>query len=308
MALYVYGPTRYIQIRLSEDRTLHLFGDFHARRMRCPSDRDTIPFPVFLRKIFETHPRQSFQLLIEKYVHATKRHQRDYIDDVFNEFSDSPLRNVQVRPIDIRVAGLHRQISKIIKAHGYAVHFLSYLEDTDKTVFQDLQYRFQQLVRELYLDADKLFRYLKIRDETIIRYFRPIIEKINMTPREREAYVHIIGQLDHEAQSFTRLILEKNRIYKNMTGHFLRMGSIIVDLYIVHTILSAPPKTNIIVYAGTDHYREIMKFFSDRTMKKQVEADDETSNHQFQCLPMEDIMTNLQFYDTPATTFNRNTI
>lgn len=293
---YLVGASHYMHTSLPEGRCLYLFGDFHSRRGACPGDKkDQIHLADYLWRVASLHPERHYVIYLEIYKDTQlqqKTQQRGDVDTVWNRFIRQPLKNVRLVAADPRVKGIHTPMTRFLKAYSYAKFFPQEFHSLPRDIFLDHQHRFTEIVKRLGIDFDKLWLAFGFTDLFLYSFFKKEFDRLAIRDNEKVLYARLIQSLSKDRPQQSREVFA-SRAFASMRGHFLRIGALFVDLFVCGNLLRSAPNESLICFFGSNHYRTMKKFFSQYEALDQCQSDNETSQQNFKCLPLNVVRKNL---------------
>lgn len=290
---YLIGATHYIFIRLSNDRKLYLFGDYHTKKGICP-EPGAIHLKNYLFRVISMHPETEYNLFVE-IERGTKQavgHASD-MAEVYDFFLDQSLPNLNLYPADTRIRGVNTTMTRFMKARFTAREMQNNLDDLSPEDFLEMRCRFSSIVSRLTVDFDKLWHAYGYKDEKLYEFFKEEFNKIAIGPNEKKLYLELISRLDKRDLVYSKWVVS-SRQFRSMSAHFGVVLALFQDLYICGKILETPAGSRTIAYFGSNHYKKIKRFFREYEMFDQCQSDNETSLESFKCLPLIKIRKNLR--------------
>jgi len=199
---WIDGPCTYQDVQLRSGSWILLLGDIHGERSQpCPGP--TVSLAAFLDKVLRENPERDFNLLLETpkptYNFPLQRHRRegliqkvyDYFSECFRSRRSCPYPNLYCSPMDVRVKGLNRDITRIEKAYAFCTSFENTMWLPGWTTTQ--RDRFLKIVQGITITFPKLWKTLKLdkiledshyRENIIYNHFQDLFSELLPTPQE----------------------------------------------------------------------------------------------------------------------------
>lgn len=290
---YLIGATHYIHIRMSDDRMLYLFGDYHTRTGICP-EPGAIHLKDYLHRVISMHPKTKYNLFVE--IERGNKQSIPLASDmteVYNYFVNNPLPNLDLHAADTRIRGVHTQLTRFMKARFTARQMINNLDHLSQDDFLEMRRRFMDIVSRLTINYEKLWEAFGYKDERLYMFFKEEFSKIAIGPNEKRVYLEMISRLDKRDLMYSKWVVS-TRQFRSMSAHFGAVLALFQDLYICGKILETSKGSRTIAYFGSNHYKKIKKFFANYEMYDQCQSDQESSLERFKCLPLMKIRKNLR--------------